>query len=244
MKSIYADAWKSADATVASVLDARLEELEEVLDEPSTARIISAGCPSGTTLLVGNSMPIRDADMHAAGAKSSPTIAVNRGASGIDGLIATAVGHARVTGAPTVAFVGDISLLHDLGSLALVSVSTVPLIIVVVNNDGGGIFHFLPLADHPNMLEPWTTAPHGLNFSAAAKMFGLHYNSPTIRGDLVNDLAEAFMRAANLSKSTLIEVQTNRFENVDFHRLLQGEIIAALNLSSLVTQSTAEVNNQ
>ena len=75
-------------------------------------------------------------------------------------------------------------------------------------------------------------------------MFGLHYNSPTIRGDLVNDLAEAFMRAANLSKSTLIEVQTNRFENVDFHRLLQGEIIAALNLSSLVTQSTAEVNNQ
>ena len=244
MKSIYADAWKSADATVASVLDARLEELEEVLDEPSTARIISAGCPSGTTLLVGNSMPIRDADMHAAGVKSSPTIAVNRGASGIDGLIATAVGHARVTGAPTVAFVGDISLLHDLGSLALVSVSTVPLIIVVVNNDGGGIFHFLPLADHPNMLEPWTTAPHGLNFSAAAKMFGLHYNSPTIRGDLVNDLAEAFMRAANLSKSTLIEVQTNRFENVDFHRLLQGEIIAALNLSSLVTQSTAEVNNQ
>jgi 2-succinyl-5-enolpyruvyl-6-hydroxy-3-cyclohexene-1-carboxylate synthase len=159
-------------------------------------------------------------------------------------LIATAVGHARVTGTPTVAFVGDISLLHDLGSLALVSASTVPVIIVVVNNDGGGIFHFLPLVDHPNMLEPWTTAPHGLNFSAAAKMFGLHYNSPTVRGDLADNLGEALQRAEKSNRSTLIEVRTNRIENVQFHRTLQGEIIAALHLSGLVTQSTAEVNNQ
>ena len=243
IKSNYADAWKSADKTVACVLESRLDDLNEVLDEPSTARIISAGCPSGTTLFVGNSMPIRDADMHAAWVDSSPTIAVNRGASGIDGLIATAVGHARVTGKPTVAFVGDISLLHDLGSLALVSASSVPVIIVVVNNDGGGIFHFLPLVDHPNMLEPWTTAPHGLNFSAAAKMFGLHYNSPMIRGDLVNDLAEAFMRAEKSNRSTLIEVQTNRIENVQFHRVLQGEIVAALDRSGMSTNSIAVANN-
>ena len=244
MKSSYADAWKSVDETVACVLHAHLDDRNEVLDEPSTARIISSSCPSSTTLLVGNSMPIRDADMHAAGVESSPNIAVNRGASGIDGLIATAVGHARVTGTPTVAFVGDISLLHDLGSLALVSASTVPVIIVVVNNDGGGIFHFLPLVDHPNMLEPWTTAPHGLNFSAAAKMFGLHYNSPTVRGDLADNLGEALQRAEKSNRSTLIEVRTNRIENVQFHRTLQGEIIAALHLSGLVTQSTAEVNNQ
>lgn len=244
MNRNYKDAWKSADATVAHVLDAHLDDRGEVLDEPSTARIISASCPSGATLLFGNSMPIRDADMHAAGVKSSPTIAVNRGASGIDGLIATAVGHARVTGAPTVAIVGDLSLLHDLGSLALVSASSVPVIIVVVNNDGGGIFHFLPLADHPNMLEPWTTAPHGINFSAAAKMFGLHYNSPTVRGGLVDDLGDALQRAAKSNHSTLIEVRTNRIENAQFHRKLQGEIVAALDRSRLVTLATAEVNNQ
>ena len=242
MKSSYADSWKSADQIVACVLDARLDDRNEVLDEPSTARIISASCPSGTTLLVGNSMPIRDADMHAAGVESSPNIAVNRGASGIDGLIATAVGHARVTGTPTVAFVGDISLLHDLGSLALVSASTVPLIIVVVNNDGGGIFHFLPLVDHPNVLEPWTTAPHGLNFSAAAKMFGLHYNSPTVRGDLADNLVEALQCAEKSNRSTLIEVRTNRIENVQFHRVLQGEIVAALNRSRIGTNTTTVVS--
>ena len=244
VNSTYKDAWKSADATVARVLDAYLDDRDEVLDEPSTARIISASCPAGATLLFGNSMPIRDADMHAAGVESSPTIAVNRGASGIDGLIATAVGHARVTGAPTVAIVGDLSLLHDLGSLALVSASSVPVIIVVVNNDGGGIFHFLPLADHPSMLEPWATAPHGINFSAAAKMFGLHYNSPTVRGGLVDDLGDALQRATKSNRSTLIEVRTNRIENVQFHRKLQGEIVAALDRSRLVTLATAEVNNQ
>ncbi|GDY05582.1 hypothetical protein LBMAG51_03690 [Phycisphaerae bacterium] len=115
---------------------------------------------------------------------------------------------------------------------------------MVVNNDGGGIFHFLPLADHPNMLEPWTTAPHGINFSAAAKMFGLHYNSPTVRGGLVDDLGDALQRAAKSNHSTLIEVRTNRIENAQFHRKLQGEIVAALDRSRLVTLATAEVNNQ
>ena len=244
INSNYAQAWKTADAIVAHVLDVHLDDRDEVLDEPSTARIISASCPSGATLLFGNSMPIRDADMHAAGVDSSVTVAVNRGASGIDGLIATAVGHARVTGAPTVAVVGDISLLHDLGSLALVAASRVPVIIVVVNNDGGGIFHFLPLADHPNTLEPWTTAPHGINFSAAATMFGLHYNSPTVRGGLVDDLGDALQRAANTNQSTLIEVRTNRVENVQFHRMLQGKIADALDRSRRVMLSTAEVNNQ
>jgi len=235
--SQYGNAWKAADATVSRILESRLDGPQDALDEPSTARIVAASCPSGATLFVGNSMPIRDADMHAAVRDSTITVAVNRGASGIDGLIATAVGHARVTRALTVAIVGDLSLLHDLGSLALVAASAVPVVVVVVNNDGGGIFHFLPLADHLSVLEPWTTAPHGINFSSAAQMFRLHYEAPMVRGDLMDELREAFGRASQLNRSTLIEVRTNRDENIRFHRTLQEEIRMALDQSSVCVPS-------
>jgi 2-succinyl-5-enolpyruvyl-6-hydroxy-3-cyclohexene-1-carboxylate synthase len=93
------------------------------------------------------------------------------------------------------------------------------------------------------MLDPWTTAPHGINFSAAAKMFGLHYNSPTIRGGLADNLGEALQRAEKSNRSTLIEVQTNRIENVQFHRTLQGEIVAALDRSRIGTNTTTVVSN-
>ncbi len=224
----YSVAWLRADACAANVLAAQLDEGSSRVDEPSTARIVAANCPSGTTLLVGNSMPIRDADMHAARGVNAPMITVNRGASGIDGLIATAVGHARATGEPTIALVGDLSLLHDLNSLALVAASPVGTVIVVVNNDGGGIFHFLPLCDHPKLLEPWTTAPHGFDFSSAAKMFGLHYEAPAVRGELQANIRAAIGRASESGKSTVIEVQTNRVENVQFHRTIQTAVLAAL----------------
>ena len=224
----YAKAWRDADARIASVLESHLDDATDALDEPSTARIAVATCPTGSILLVGNSMPIRDADMHAASSESSLMVAVNRGASGIDGLIATAVGHARVTGKPTVALVGDLSLLHDLGSLAIVGAGSHPVVIIVVNNDGGGIFHFLPLADHPKLLEPWTTAPHGVNFAAAAEMFGIAYLVPETRGELTGGIKDALRRAVESNHSTMIEVRTNRQENFDFHRRLQSSVAAEL----------------
>jgi len=231
----YQQAWQDADTLVGRILHRRLDNHSAELDEPSTARMVAALCPSDATLLVGNSMPIRDADMHASRVAHAPTIAVNRGASGIDGLIATAVGHAKATGELTVALVGDVSLLHDLGALALVATAHVRLVIVVVNNDGGGIFHFLPLADHPRLLEPWTTAPHGVDFSAAAKMFGLEYVAPKMRDDLRDSFAVALHLAADSQQSTLIEVRTVRSENLNFHRQLQAEIVAALDQSSAAT---------
>lgn len=229
----YMRAWVEAQESVAGVLEARLDDATAPLDEPSTARIVTAHCAAvsaecTTTLLVGNSMPIRDADMHAAPTTAPLTIAVNRGASGIDGLLATAVGHARAMGTMTFVHLGDLSLLHDLGSLALVRASPIPLVIVVVNNDGGGIFHFLPLADHPALLEPWATAPHGTSFAGVAQAFALRYESPTTREELVQALSQAQSRGARSRQSTMIEVRTERGENLHVHRALQATIRAQL----------------
>lgn len=220
----FVEAWSSADAAVGRLLDAHLDPPHACVDEPSTARIVAALAPSESTLMLGNSMPIRDADMHAARSAAAPTIAVNRGASGIEGVIATAVGHARVTTRPSIVLLGDLALLHDIGSLALVRAAGAPVIIVVVNNDGGGIFHFLPVADHPTMLTPWTTTPHGLRFAAAAEMFGLRYHAPVLRSAVVQSLNEALHAAAGGTASSLIEVRTNRDENLQFHRSLQDAI--------------------
>ncbi len=232
----YTRAWMSAQERVIEVLDERLGDPEALLDEPSTARIVTSHCARGSgesaaTLLIANSMPIRDADMHAARTSAPLTIAVNRGASGIDGLIATAVGHARATHATTTVHVGDLSLLHDLGSLALVRASPIPLVIVVVNNDGGGIFHFLPLADHPELLEPWATAPHGTSFEGVAHAFALHYEAPKTRNDLALALERARGRGELSNQSTLIEVTTDRSENLHFHKALQSAVRASLELS-------------
>lgn len=223
-----AAAWIAADDAVDTLLQEELDaDLGALLDEPSVARIVTEATPPGCTLLLGNSMPVRDADMHAPSMAEGVHIAVSRGASGIDGMLATAVGHAKATGEPAIALLGDLTLLHDLSSLALASSCGVGVVIVVVNNDGGGIFHFLPLQKHPALLEPWSTAPQGADFSAAAKIFGMSFTQPQRRADLRSALASAIAQARD-GCCSLIEVRTDRADNLAFHRSLQTKVIARL----------------
>jgi len=220
--------WIGADQAVDAVLKAELDsDSGASIDEPSVARIVTEMTPAGCTLLLGNSMPVRDADMHAPWMAEGTHIAVSRGASGIDGMLATAVGHAKATGEPVIALLGDLTLLHDLSSLALASSCGVGVVIVVVNNDGGGIFHFLPLQKHPALLEPWSTAPQGADFAAAARIFGMSFAQPQRRADLRTALSAALEQARD-GCCSLIEVRTERAENLAFHRQLQSKVTAAL----------------
>lgn len=231
-REISTAAWTAADDAVEAVLHAELDADDGApLDEPSVARIVTEIVPRGCTLLLGNSMPVRDADMHAPWMVEGAHIAVSRGASGIDGMLATAVGHAKATGEPAVALLGDLTLLHDLSSLALASSCGVGVVIVVVNNDGGGIFHFLPLQNHPALLEPWSTAPQGADFAAAARIFGMSYAQPQQRGDLRSALTAALSQARD-GCCSLIEVRTDRADNLAFHRMLQSKVIARLQACS------------
>ncbi|WP_421230007.1 2-succinyl-5-enolpyruvyl-6-hydroxy-3-cyclohexene-1-carboxylic-acid synthase [Aeromonas jandaei] len=130
-------------------------------------------------LFVGNSMPARLMDMLGETGKGPSRVMTNRGASGIDGLIATAYGFAQSSNQPTTLLIGDLSALHDLNSLALLSKASQPLVVILLNNDGGSIFRMLPVPTEGELLESYYRLPHGLGFEHAAAMFGLAYHAPT-----------------------------------------------------------------
>lgn len=194
------------------------------LSEIVLARKISELLPENSALFLGNSMPVRDMDMYASPGGHRVRVATNRGASGIDGTIATAAGYANALGAPMTAIVGDLAALHDLNSLALLRQPRAPVVLIVINNDGGGIFSFLPIAAHPEHFERFFGTPHGLRFDKAAAMFGLAYASP----DSPRAFADAYHSAIHGSRSVLLEVTTDREHNVRTHRALQETLVKAL----------------
>jgi len=129
-------------------------------------------------LFIGNSLPARLMNMLCTHRQTPLRVLANRGASGIDGLIATAFGLSCTRSEPTTIVLGDTSALHDLNSLALLKQSSQPLVVVILNNDGGSIFHMLPVPKEGDLLERYYRQPHGLHFEHAAKMFGLGYSAP------------------------------------------------------------------
>lgn len=197
---------------------------EDPASDISVARIVTGNAPEGGVLYLGNSMPIRDADAYGSAGGSCVRVAANRGASGIDGNIATAAGYARGLGGPVTAVIGDLAALHDLNSLALMRDLPAPLILVIVNNDGGGIFHFLPIAEHPEHFEEFFGTPHGLNFKDIALGFNLTYHRPRSNADF----DRTYKAALKEMESCIIEVQTDREENVRLHRRLDAKIAKAL----------------
>lgn len=188
---------------------------EAVLNEPAVARTVCRGLPAEHTLFLGNSMPIRDFDTFGPAKGPGPRVIANRGASGIDGNIATAAGLARALNGTVTAVIGDLAALHDLDSLALLR--DVRLALVIINNDGGGIFSFLPLAQFPEYFERHFATPHGFSFGQAAAMFGIRYNRPGTLGEF----EAAFGEAQTVPDSTIIEVWTNRAANATLHDRLR-----------------------
>ncbi len=209
--------WREASEGVGRSLNLLLPK-DGALTEPLVARLVSRHAPEGHGLVVANSMPIRDLDVFAATDGAPVPVAANRGASGIDGTIATTAGFSRGLGKPVTLVIGDLSVLHDLNSLAMLR--DLPVTVVVLNNDGGGIFSFLPVAGHQEFFEPYFGTPQGVTFEPAATMFGLRYESPRTAAEFL----EAYRSACAREGSTLIEVKTDREENFALHRQLSAEI--------------------
>jgi 2-succinyl-5-enolpyruvyl-6-hydroxy-3-cyclohexene-1-carboxylate synthase len=190
------------------------------LTEPLVALTISECIPSQHGLWVANSMPIRDLDMFGVGASAEDSqslnlrVGANRGTSGIEGAIAAATGFAVGLQAPVTAIVGDLSSLHDLNSLALLRGNSQPVIVVIINNDGGGIFSFLPIAKSTQIFDTYFGTPHGVNFCHAAAMFELDYYHPQNREELI----QGYTQALAARRSAIIEVTTDRTENFQLHQ--------------------------
>jgi len=201
----WRDTWHEANHAAAEILSEVLETNK--LSEPSIARAVAS---SSSLLFLGNSMPVRDFNSCADFQSPNPTqILGNRGASGIDGNIATIAGISSGSGKPVIALLGDLTVLHDLNSLALLRGESVTL--VVVNNDGGGIFRFLPLGIRPAERERFWEAPHGMDFAHAAAQFGIEYHRPADIPALAKLLSETPPRPR------LIECRTDRAANHALH---------------------------
>jgi 2-succinyl-5-enolpyruvyl-6-hydroxy-3-cyclohexene-1-carboxylate synthase len=217
----WAAGWRAASGRVEALLDRTLAG-GEGLDEPLVARLVSREVAEGHGLIVASSMPIRDLDAFAAADGKGVPVAANRGASGIDGTVATAAGFARGTGRPATLLIGDLALLHDLNSLVMLR--GLPVTVVVLNNDGGGIFSFLPVSEHKPFFEPFFGTPQGVGFAPAATMFGLRYESP----ETPTKFLSAYRASLSEDGPSLIEVRTDRDKNVALHRRLLEEAAAGM----------------
>lgn len=189
------------------------------ISEPGVVRLLN-DLPAQAAVFVGNSMPIRDADSFFYPKKETAPLFANRGASGIDGNIATASGICKALDRPTLAILGDQTTLHDLSSLSLAKTLNQPLVILTINNGGGGIFSFLPVAKKQNIVEEYFAASHELHFKAVAQTFGYAYHLPKT----IESLSEIVLDALDSSGPCLIEVITNRQRNFDLHEELQAHL--------------------
>lgn len=218
--------WQRASAAAEA---AAVDEIGCELNEPFVARTVARLAPA---LVLAASMPIRDVDAFAEASGLPRFVTANRGASGIDGTVATAHGVARGLGEPVVLLIGDLALVHDQTSLMLLRHGP-PVVVVVVNNDGGGIFHFLPVARGASPLpadvfEAAMAAPHGLTFAHAAAQVGLAYHAPTTADAFEVALAHALAGASASGASAVVEVRTDRAENAALHARITRAAAAAV----------------
>jgi 2-succinyl-5-enolpyruvyl-6-hydroxy-3-cyclohexene-1-carboxylate synthase len=217
----WRQAWRDADHRAAAAVTRILDGVDGA-SEPGTLRAALAAVPAGGNLVVASSMPIRDLDAWAP-ARGDVRIVSNRGASGIDGFVSTALGVALGSGAPTVAVAGDLSLLHDANGFLLRSDGPASAVFVVIDNDGGGIFHFLPQADHPGSFERVFGTPHGVDLAALGRLHGLDVVQPAA-GQIVQAVAGR-ARAGGLH---LVHVRTDRQANRALHTDLQDAVARAV----------------
>ena len=208
--------WGEADRAAQRVLD---DLFDGDLSEPAVARAVTRAAPEGAALVVSSSMPVRDIEWYGPH-RSGVTVLANRGANGIDGVVSTAVGVAS-TGRPTVALLGDLAFLHDDNGLLGAASRGIDLTLVVVDNDGGGIFSFLPQAEQlaPSVFERAFGTPHGLDLGLVAEALGARSR----RVSTVPELSEAVGSPTGVE---VVVVESDRVTNVAVHDDLNAAVAA------------------
>jgi 2-succinyl-5-enolpyruvyl-6-hydroxy-3-cyclohexene-1-carboxylate synthase len=212
--SAWLDRWRRADRAAAAAIARVLGTAG--LSEPRVAAELGARLPEAATLVVASSMPVRDVETFFPARQAPPRVLANRGANGIDGTVSTAFGVAAAARGPVVLLIGDVALAHDVGGLLAATRPGVKLTIVLIDNDGGGIFDFLPVSgtDPREHYVEHVATPHGLDFSHAAALYGCGFE----RAQDVDGLRDALERALGAERTAIVHVRTDRPANVALHR--------------------------
>jgi 2-succinyl-5-enolpyruvyl-6-hydroxy-3-cyclohexene-1-carboxylate synthase len=191
---------------------------------------VADALPAGANLLVASSMPIRDLD--AFGMPHSTTLNVfgNRGASGIDGLVSTTLGIAAASEGvdesprPTVGVLGDLAFFHDMNGLLALKSLNPWVVLVVVNNDGGGIFHTLPVREYEPAFTRFFATPHGLDFRKVAAVYDIPYQVAAS----LQEFESAFAGALSAGGPVVLEVRTDREKTHSRRRAAVEAVVTSL----------------
>jgi 2-succinyl-5-enolpyruvyl-6-hydroxy-3-cyclohexene-1-carboxylate synthase len=219
---------RTTDAAIEALLAARVHSDESF--EPLPFAVLAELMPEGGLLWAGNSMPVRDMDAYLPSRSRAIRCFANRGANGIDGVVSSALGAAAADLGPVVLVVGDLSFLHDLNALVMAKLHRLSATIVLTNNDGGGIFSFLPQAsaDNPEIglpeaFEELFGTPHGVEFGPIVQALGAEHRIVESA-----DLREALAGSIGTAGVQVLEVRTDRSRNVVLHREAAAAVAQAL----------------
>lgn len=224
-RSAWTASWLDTAARTRAAIDADLGRDDEFF-EGRVFSELGALLPEGAILYAGNSMPVRDLDTFLPAGERAVRCLSNRGANGIDGVVSSTLGVAAVGDRPTVLVIGDLSFYHDLNGLLAGKLHGLRATIVVVNNDGGGIFSFLPQASAvaPERFEQLFGTPIGLDYAAAAALYGATFHRAADWGDF----REAVAAGLCGDGVAIVEVNTDRLANVPRHRAVWAAVARAL----------------
>ncbi|HEY3084461.1 MAG TPA: 2-succinyl-5-enolpyruvyl-6-hydroxy-3-cyclohexene-1-carboxylic-acid synthase [Candidatus Dormibacteraeota bacterium] len=219
----WREQWVSAGKRATAAIAATM--VSTPLHEGHVVRALSARLPEAGQVFIGSSMPIRAADSFWPLARPQQRFFGNRGASGIDGLVSSGLGVA--TGrdpSPTVLLLGDLSLYHDMNGLWALQRHGIRATLVVCDNNGGGVFNFLPQAEHQDVFEEIFATPLGLDLSQVARLYGLVYSPVSDRSGLEPAIADAIAAPT----PTMVVVRFKREDSVSGHRLCWESAASAL----------------
>jgi 2-succinyl-5-enolpyruvyl-6-hydroxy-3-cyclohexene-1-carboxylate synthase len=221
--SAWRERWLAINQHTQAAISLQLA-LEENLFEGKVFAELARLLPSGTTLYVGNSMPIRDLDTFFGSTDKAIRFLANRGANGIDGVVSSALGARAGSNGSLVLVIGDLSFYHDMNGLLAAKQHKLDATIILLNNDGGGIFNFLPQVDYPAYFEQYFATPHGLDFQPAVEMYGGCFQ----RVETWQDFHTAVTKSLATRGLNVIEVRTDRSKNVQQHRAVWLAVSTAL----------------
>jgi 2-succinyl-5-enolpyruvyl-6-hydroxy-3-cyclohexene-1-carboxylate synthase len=170
--------------------------------------------PGNSSIMLSNSLPVRDFDYWASCSSKKINVFNNRGASGIDGIISTALGIASVKKEPAFLITGDLAFYYDLNALLTAEKYSIPLIIILINNNGGGIFNSLPISRYPDFLREYFITPHNLNFEKLTKAFGVNYS----KVNKWSDFKDLMRKTVSKKNTSVIEIQTDAVRSLDLRK--------------------------